>query len=298
MTVTAPPRGPETGRDRDLERRVADLEALIEEARRRARRRRQRNLVVVLAAILVGLWLYSHLGTGRAGSGAAVAPGTPHPGASRSEGRVARRALVQRERQRRTRPTRRETAAVPVRDLPAARRAAASPLRRPRVVARRLEAPRSALGVRRASARGHGRDRKGGLDGRPTATPPTVAGRPTAPGLPSSTSTPSPDLRPRPPRTRPRALRRLERRTRADSDRSARPGVLMVPGRDEARIRRVREALRALARARCPPARDRGCQRSSCAPSGPAPSGCGGARADAHERAMVPRRVAHRLRLQ
>ena len=83
MTVTAPPRGPETGRDRDLERRVADLEALIEEARRRARRRRQRNLVVVLAAMLGALWLYSLLGTGRAGSGPAVAPGTPHLSASR-----------------------------------------------------------------------------------------------------------------------------------------------------------------------------------------------------------------------
>ena len=83
MTVTAPPRGPETGRDRDLERRVADLEALIEEARRRARRRRQRNLVGVLAAMLGALWLYSLLGTGRAGSGPAVAPGTPHPSASR-----------------------------------------------------------------------------------------------------------------------------------------------------------------------------------------------------------------------
>ena len=32
MTVTAPPRAPETGRDRDLEQRVAELEALIEEA--------------------------------------------------------------------------------------------------------------------------------------------------------------------------------------------------------------------------------------------------------------------------
>ena len=82
MTVTAPPRGPETGRDRDLEQRVAELEALIEEARRRARRRRQRNLVCVLAAMLVGLLLYSFLGIGWAGSGAAVAPGAPHLGAS------------------------------------------------------------------------------------------------------------------------------------------------------------------------------------------------------------------------
>src|SRR6185312_3191353 len=73
---------PGTGRDRDLEQRVAELEALIEEARRRARRRRQRNLVVVFAAMLAGLGLYSFLGIGWAGSGAAVAPGTPHPGAS------------------------------------------------------------------------------------------------------------------------------------------------------------------------------------------------------------------------
>ena len=76
MTVTAPPRAPETGRDRDLEQRVAELEALIEEARRRARRRRQRNLVCVLAAMFVGLWLYWFLGIDWAGSGAAVAPGT------------------------------------------------------------------------------------------------------------------------------------------------------------------------------------------------------------------------------
>jgi hypothetical protein len=35
----------------------------------------------------------------------------------------------------------------------------------------------------------------------------------------------------------------------------------MVPGRDEARIPRVREAVRAFARGRCPQARDRGCHR-------------------------------------
>jgi dipeptidyl aminopeptidase/acylaminoacyl peptidase len=85
VTVTTPPRGPETGRDRELEQRVAELEALMKEARRRARRRRQRNLVGVLAAMLAGLWLYSHLGSGRDGSGAVVASGTPHPGASRSK---------------------------------------------------------------------------------------------------------------------------------------------------------------------------------------------------------------------
>jgi Tol biopolymer transport system component len=82
VTVTAPPRRPESGRDRELERRVADLEALIEEARRRARRRRQRNLVAVLAAMLVGLCLYWFLGSVQAGSGPVVASGTPHAGAS------------------------------------------------------------------------------------------------------------------------------------------------------------------------------------------------------------------------
>jgi TolB protein len=82
VTVTAPPRRPESGRDRDLERRVADLEALIEEARRRARRRRQRNVAVVLAAMLLGLCLYWFLGSGQAGSGPVAGSGTPHAGAS------------------------------------------------------------------------------------------------------------------------------------------------------------------------------------------------------------------------
>jgi Tol biopolymer transport system component len=82
VTVTAPSRGPETGRDRELERRVADLEALIEEARRRARRRRQRNVAVVLAAMVVGGCLYWLLGSVQAGSGPVVASGTPHAGAS------------------------------------------------------------------------------------------------------------------------------------------------------------------------------------------------------------------------
>src|SRR5205085_1178468 len=56
---------------------LVDPEALIEEARRRARRRRQRNLVGVLAAMLGALWLYSVLGTDRAGSGGALVSETP-----------------------------------------------------------------------------------------------------------------------------------------------------------------------------------------------------------------------------
>jgi photosystem II stability/assembly factor-like uncharacterized protein len=51
VTVVAPP--PQTDADeRTLDERVADLEALIEEARRRARRRRRRNGAVALAAVL------------------------------------------------------------------------------------------------------------------------------------------------------------------------------------------------------------------------------------------------------
>jgi hypothetical protein len=55
VTVTTPPRRPGIERDRDLERRVADLEALIEEARRRARRRRQRNWGAALLIAAAGV---------------------------------------------------------------------------------------------------------------------------------------------------------------------------------------------------------------------------------------------------
>ena len=59
MTVVAPP--PQTEADeRTLDERVADLEALIEEARLRTRRRRRRNGAVVLAAMLAaGAALYA-----------------------------------------------------------------------------------------------------------------------------------------------------------------------------------------------------------------------------------------------
>jgi hypothetical protein len=65
---------------------------------------------------------------------------------------------------------------------------------------------------------------------------------------------------------------------------------------DGTRIAFVHVYLRTLARGRCPPARDRGCQRSSYTPSRVAPDECGGTRANAHGRAMVPRRIADRLR--
>jgi photosystem II stability/assembly factor-like uncharacterized protein len=81
MTVATPPHRPEIEQDRDLEQRVADLEALIEEARRRARRRRQRNGAAALllaaggAAAFIG---FSGHGGGGAGTAAlAHAPGSP-----------------------------------------------------------------------------------------------------------------------------------------------------------------------------------------------------------------------------
>jgi photosystem II stability/assembly factor-like uncharacterized protein len=55
LTVAAPPRRAEIELDCDLEQRVAELEALIEEARGRARRRRRRYGAVALLATLVGV---------------------------------------------------------------------------------------------------------------------------------------------------------------------------------------------------------------------------------------------------
>lgn len=69
MTVTTPPRRPDTQHDRDLERRVADLEALIEEARRRARRRRI-GIGVVLVAVSAGVAALSGLFGGGVSAGA------------------------------------------------------------------------------------------------------------------------------------------------------------------------------------------------------------------------------------
>lgn len=71
MTVTTPPGKTDTEHDRDLGQRVADLEALIEEARRRARRRRIRNgaaLAVIAAAVVAGLIGFHGSGGGGAGA--------------------------------------------------------------------------------------------------------------------------------------------------------------------------------------------------------------------------------------
>jgi photosystem II stability/assembly factor-like uncharacterized protein len=70
MSVTSPPRRPEIENDRDLEQRVADLEALIEEARRRARRRRQRHGA---AALLIAAGVAALIGFGSHGGGAGTA---------------------------------------------------------------------------------------------------------------------------------------------------------------------------------------------------------------------------------
>ena len=63
---------PEIEHERDLERRVADLEALIEEARRRARRRRTRRGVAALLVVAGGVVAFIGFG-GHGGGGAGTA---------------------------------------------------------------------------------------------------------------------------------------------------------------------------------------------------------------------------------
>lgn len=75
MSVTVPPRSTDTHDDRDLERRVADLDALIEEARRRARRRRQRIGLAALVLAAAGAGLLIGFGAGGAGVTGTVASG-------------------------------------------------------------------------------------------------------------------------------------------------------------------------------------------------------------------------------
>jgi hypothetical protein len=81
MTVTAPPRRLEIQQDGDLEQRVADLEALIEEARQRARRRRRRYGTVALLVALVGVAMFVVFGRSASGSGVR-SPATPRSPAS------------------------------------------------------------------------------------------------------------------------------------------------------------------------------------------------------------------------
>jgi photosystem II stability/assembly factor-like uncharacterized protein len=85
VTVTTPPRRPETEHDRDLERRITELEALIEEARRRARRRRQRNVAAALLVAAAGVAAFIGFG-GQGGGGAGTAATARAPG---SQGSIA-----------------------------------------------------------------------------------------------------------------------------------------------------------------------------------------------------------------
>jgi hypothetical protein len=78
VPVTAPPRSTDTHDDRDLAQRVADLEALIEEARRRARRRRRIYGAAVLAATgAVAGALFGIGGHGHGSVGEQVVQGPP-----------------------------------------------------------------------------------------------------------------------------------------------------------------------------------------------------------------------------
>ena len=85
MSITVPPRAPETGNDLDYEQSAAEREALIEEARRRARRRRQRIAAVVLAALAAGGAAFLDAGRGSgAPAGAPVAESSPGSSATQS----------------------------------------------------------------------------------------------------------------------------------------------------------------------------------------------------------------------
>lgn len=87
MSVITPPGITEIENDRDLERRVADLEALIEEARRRARRRRARRGVAAL--LLVAGGVVAFIGFGGHGGGGAGTAATARARGSRSPAATA-----------------------------------------------------------------------------------------------------------------------------------------------------------------------------------------------------------------
>ena len=88
MTVTVPPREPEIVDKRTVEERIAELEALITEARRRARRRRAAYAVVLVA--LAGL-VTGAIGIGGGGVdiGGSVAEGSPASATNTSRAREA-----------------------------------------------------------------------------------------------------------------------------------------------------------------------------------------------------------------
>jgi photosystem II stability/assembly factor-like uncharacterized protein len=76
VTITLPPREPEIDDERSVEERIAELEALIKEARRRARRRRAAYAAVLLVA-LAGVVAGAVGGSGGVDVDALVAQGSP-----------------------------------------------------------------------------------------------------------------------------------------------------------------------------------------------------------------------------
>jgi hypothetical protein len=89
VSVITPHRPPETD-ERSLEERVAELEALIEEARQRARSRRRRRGAYLVLAVLAGGGLY--FGVGHSGGGTAAAPAArPSGGAALAAARTTAR---------------------------------------------------------------------------------------------------------------------------------------------------------------------------------------------------------------
>jgi photosystem II stability/assembly factor-like uncharacterized protein len=87
VPVTVRPRSNLTEDDRDLAQRVADLEALIEEARRRARRRRRFYAAAVLAAAAVAAALAGVGGIGHGSAGGSRPEGGIGPAAQPGPGR-------------------------------------------------------------------------------------------------------------------------------------------------------------------------------------------------------------------
>ena len=85
MPVTVPPRPTDVQDDRDLAQRVADLEALIEEARRRTRRRRIRNGTAFVVAAAAGAGLIGFHGGGGGGTGTAALGGGSGAGGQATE---------------------------------------------------------------------------------------------------------------------------------------------------------------------------------------------------------------------
>lgn len=77
MTVTIPPPAPEIEDERTVEERIAELEALIKEARQRARRRRAAYAAVVLVALAGVVAGTGGIGGGGVDVDASVAQGSP-----------------------------------------------------------------------------------------------------------------------------------------------------------------------------------------------------------------------------